>query len=205
VSYVEQHLQPREQVIYRATLHPIGLVGPAIVGLIGLDVLLSGFRSHSAGVWLFGLILMLPLLMAFLNYQQSEFAVTSQRVVIKIGIVRRRSLEIILNKVEGVSVDQGILGRMLDFGSITVNGTGGTPEPFRRISKPLEFRRNVQAAVEQTASAPSPSALPPTPTPAAAISTATRQERDCPHCAEPILARAKTCKHCGRDVEPVQI
>ena len=30
-----------------------------------------------------------------------------------------------------------------------------------------------------------------------------RDERECPYCAEPILAKAKVCKHCGRDVEPI--
>jgi hypothetical protein len=30
-----------------------------------------------------------------------------------------------------------------------------------------------------------------------------RRERDCPFCAEPILAKAVICKHCRRDVEPL--
>lgn len=30
-----------------------------------------------------------------------------------------------------------------------------------------------------------------------------REERECPHCAERILRKAKVCKHCGRDVEPI--
>lgn len=30
-----------------------------------------------------------------------------------------------------------------------------------------------------------------------------REERDCPFCAEKILTKARVCKHCGRDVEPV--
>ena len=30
-----------------------------------------------------------------------------------------------------------------------------------------------------------------------------RDERECPHCAELILKKARVCKHCGRDVEPL--
>ena len=39
------------------------------------------------------------------------------------------------------------------------------------------------------------------PPPAAAAPV--REERDCPYCAEPILTKARVCKHCGRDVEPL--
>lgn len=30
-----------------------------------------------------------------------------------------------------------------------------------------------------------------------------REERECPFCAEPILKKARVCKHCRRDVEPL--
>ena len=77
----------------------------------------------------------------------SEFVITNKRVVVKIGLVWRRTLEMNLSRVETVNVDQSILGRLLDYGTITIIGTGGTRESFRRISKPLEFRRVFQEAV----------------------------------------------------------
>ena len=47
-------------------------------------------------------------------------------------------------KVESVNVDQGIIGRILGYGTITVIGTGGTREPFHYISRPLDFRKAFQ-------------------------------------------------------------
>jgi uncharacterized membrane protein YdbT with pleckstrin-like domain len=67
--------------------------------------------------------------------------------LIKVGLIRRHSLELLLQKVEGIGVDQGILGRILGYGTITVSGVGGTQEAFRMISNPLEFRRQVQASL----------------------------------------------------------
>ncbi len=77
----------------------------------------------------------------------SEFVITNKRVVVKIGLIWRRTLEMNLSRVETVNVDQSILGRLLDYGTITIIGTGGTRESFRSISKPLEFRRFFHEAV----------------------------------------------------------
>ena len=69
-----------------------------------------------------------------------------QRVIIKVGLLHRRTLEMLLIKVEAISVDQSIAGRIFGYGTIVVVGTGGTREAFENIASPLEFRRAVQAA-----------------------------------------------------------
>lgn len=74
----------------------------------------------------------------------SEFAITNKRIIIKVGLISRRTLEMNLNKIESVNVDQGILGRILGYGTIVVIGTGGTREPFASISNPIEFRKRFQ-------------------------------------------------------------
>ena len=77
----------------------------------------------------------------------SEFAVTNKRVLIKTGWLRRHSLETLLSKVEGIRVEQSIFGRMWDYGTIVVSGTGGLNEPFRGIASPMQFRRVVQEQI----------------------------------------------------------
>ena len=99
-----------------------------------------------------------------------------------------------LGKVEAVGVDQGLLGRVLNFGTITVTGTGGTQEQFQRIAAPLEFRKHVQA--EAVASEDRNAKL-------AGTGLGSREERECPFCAELILVRARICRFCGREVPPV--
>lgn len=78
----------------------------------------------------------------------SEFAITNKRVIIKVGTMQRHTLEVLLQRVEGVGVDQGVLGSMLGYGSITISGTGGTKEGFHHIADPLEFRRQVLGAAD---------------------------------------------------------
>jgi uncharacterized membrane protein YdbT with pleckstrin-like domain len=91
----------------------------------------------------FALIIALPKYVAFAT---SEFAVTNKRLIVKVGVLRRRTVELQLSKVEAIAVEQDLLGRIFGYGNIVVTGTGGTKEPFRTISGPLKFRRAVQAA-----------------------------------------------------------
>jgi uncharacterized membrane protein YdbT with pleckstrin-like domain len=85
-------------------------------------------------------------LQRYIHYASSEFAVTDRRVIIKVGVLRRRTLEMQLTKIEAVAVDQGIMGRIFGYGDIAVTGTGGTNERFAGIGDPLAFRRAVQLA-----------------------------------------------------------
>src|SRR5688572_27322822 len=73
-----------------------------------------------------------------------QFAVTNKRVVMKTGLISRKTLEMNLSKIESVNVNQSVLGRILGFGTIIIIGTGGTREQFTRIRKPLQFRRRFQ-------------------------------------------------------------
>jgi hypothetical protein len=76
-------------------------------------------------------------------------AVTNKRVFLKWGPLRHRTLELLLDKVESIGVEEGILGRMLGYGTAVVRGTGGTPQRFRLVRQPKEFRRQVQQRIEE--------------------------------------------------------
>jgi uncharacterized membrane protein YdbT with pleckstrin-like domain len=145
MSYVENNLLPNEQITYRAKLHWIIYSLPVTVFVIAFLVALGG-GGWIAGlaIGVIGLVLLVP---PWIKSTSSEFAITNKRVLIKVGLIRRHSLELLLQKVEGIGVDQGILGRILGYGTITVSGVGGTKEPFQMISNPLEFRRQVQASL----------------------------------------------------------
>lgn len=194
MGYVDSHLLPGEEVMHRGHLHKIIYVMPVLIAVALMAVATAAFANE---LYPFASIALgaalVPLVAAQILYRSSEFAVTNKRVIIKVGFIQRRTLETLLSKVEGVEVNQTVFARMLDFGTIAVTGTGGTREEFRNIASPLEFRRQVQAQVTA-----------PELSPYAAVS-APRDERDCPYCAERILARARVCKHCGREVEPLRV
>jgi uncharacterized membrane protein YdbT with pleckstrin-like domain len=143
MSYVDNSLIPNETVMFRTRLHPIIFAWPVVFGLVAICLLVYGANGVAGLLFVIAIILGL---MKYLVYMSSEFAVTNKRVIIKVGVLRRRTLEMLLSKVEAVEVIQGITGRIFGCGSIVVTGTGGTKEPFSNISAPLEFRRAVQAA-----------------------------------------------------------
>jgi uncharacterized membrane protein YdbT with pleckstrin-like domain len=201
MSYLDDHLLDGERIVYRARLHWTIFATSLIVVLLGvaLAILLGIYQPEYwyLGAALAGLGLLLAIPPA-INFFSSEFAVTNKRVLSKLGFIERESDETLLGKVEAIGVDQGIVARMLGFGTVTITGTGGTEESFSQISKPLEFRRQIQNQVVELEERRGP---PPSGPPAQ--SDPNRVERECPYCAERILARARVCKHCGRDVVPV--
>lgn len=84
-----------------------------------------------------------------LAMQSSEFAVTNKRVLIKSGVLSQRMLEVMLSKVESVEVRQSLFGRLSNYGTLIIGGTGTTREPFQYIENPLEFRKHVQQQIEE--------------------------------------------------------
>ena len=89
------------------------------------------------------------ILMGMVRRNATEMAVTNRRVVIKSGLASRKTIEMLLNKVESIEVSEPAFGRMLGYGTIVVIGTGGTPEPFHKVAHPLEFRSQVQQQIEK--------------------------------------------------------
>jgi uncharacterized membrane protein YdbT with pleckstrin-like domain len=142
VGYIESNLLSDEQVVYTARLHWIIFLKPFALVLLGL-IFLFIQPIIGAVVILIGLAAFVP---PVVDYFSSEFGVTNKRVVIKVGFVRRRTLELLLRHVEAISVDQSVTGRILDFGSLTLTGTGGVTELFHNVRSPLELRRRVQDA-----------------------------------------------------------
>lgn len=145
MGYVESNLLPNEQITYRGRLHRIIYFLPVCLLLLAIVVALAGGGHIAAGV--LGAIALVLFIPPWIRSTSSEFAITNKRVLIKIGLIRRHSLELLLQKVEGIGVDQSVLGRILGYGTITVSGTGGTRETFAMIASPLEFRRQVQASL----------------------------------------------------------
>lgn len=123
MGYVETNLVQGEEVQYRAKLHWAMYVPYALIALA------------TAG-------LALPLvLIPIIRRLTTELAVTNLRVIIKTGLISRRTMEMQRTRIETVSVDQGIFGRMLGYGTVAFTGTGGSRERFTAIDRPLDFKR----------------------------------------------------------------
>ena len=163
MGYIQRTLIAGESVLYRAHLHWVVLFGHALIGALGMllglglvagtfittgnDLGRGGTAAAIGGVLLFGAGFAV-LLIGILKRAATEIAVTNKRVLIKTGFFGRKTIEIFLSKIESVVVDETFLGKTLGFGTVTVRGTGGTPERFDRVADPLEFRRQVQTQIE---------------------------------------------------------
>jgi uncharacterized membrane protein YdbT with pleckstrin-like domain len=107
-------------------------------------------------LWLFG-VLLLPafgvglilLLIAYVRMKSTELAITNKRIIAKFGFIQRNTTEIQLGKVESIHVEQGILARLLNYGTIIVNGTGASFAPIPNITDPLLFRKKFTEAIDQ--------------------------------------------------------
>lgn len=156
MTFIEKNLANNEKIIYRAQLH-WWIYGKSVLLLIlGLVIVIfgatSGFSSAAReGVKVFGGLLILVgivgLINAFVRASSSEFAVTNRRIMIKTGVAQRRLIELQLNRSEGLVIDQGIIGRIFNYGTIIIR-TGAMEEIFSPIAYPYEFKRQINNAIE---------------------------------------------------------
>jgi uncharacterized membrane protein YdbT with pleckstrin-like domain len=163
LGYVENNLNAGERILYATHLHWVVLWRTIFVDIIlsagGLALMVWAAagkhteRSEAQAAAIAGLVLIvignILLGVAVIRRNATEMAVTNKRIIIKVGFLTKRTIELFLAKVESVGVEQTVWGRMMGYGSLTVRGTGGTNEPFSHVANPLEFRRQVQHQIEE--------------------------------------------------------
>lgn len=153
MSYVEGALQGDERVLYRARLSWTLYLPALLLLVLAGGTLALGASANSNELQLIGLVVAAVLALvglasaarAWFRRWTTEIAVTDRRVILKRGFVRRHTIEMNMAKVESVDVDQTLLGRLFNYGSVTIRGTGSTLEPIRMIDHPLRFRTAVTA------------------------------------------------------------
>jgi uncharacterized membrane protein YdbT with pleckstrin-like domain len=107
-------------------------ISPKMMALAGAILLVAAIITFSYGV---------------AKRNATEMAVTNRRVLVKTGMTSRRTLDLMLSRVESIGVEESTTGRLLGYGSVIVVGIGGTPEAFLMIAHPQEFRRAVQEQI----------------------------------------------------------
>jgi hypothetical protein len=164
MSYIEASLVPGETIVYQTRLHWIVMLRHIILGsllLAGSGALLSHLRlgntsehlteGGAAALLVCGIV---AIFAGVVRRSATEMAVTTRRVVVKQGLMNRKTIEMLLNKIETLEVSEPMAGRMLGYGSITIIGTGGTSEPFHKMAHPLRFRSEVQQQLEKLSAGP---------------------------------------------------
>ncbi len=162
MSYAEKHLIASETVQYETRLHWIVMVGhtliAAVLALVGAAAFLAPASAVNTGTASFSgalrwvgiacwLVAAIFFGIGFVRRSATEMAVTNKRVIVKSGIIDRRTIELLLPRIESIAIEEPALGRLLGYGTVIVRGTGGTPEVFPQIARPLEFREQVQRQI----------------------------------------------------------
>jgi len=135
-SYVDNNLTKNEEVVRKAEVHWFHFVGGVTALFIGAVLVIE---TPLGWLLIFGAAY--GLIKSYLFHISTELAITSKRVVAKFGFIRRNTIELNHNNVESFKVDQGVFGRIFNFGTVYVNGTGGISTPIPNIANPLEFRK----------------------------------------------------------------
>jgi len=142
MKFITTYFQPGEEIRYRVRIHIFLFFQPAILLGIGFLCYFDAVRiTQYLGITLLFLGLVSLVQRIFVKVG-SVYAVTNKRVIIKTGIISRRTVELVLVKCEGIQVVQGILGRIFGYGSIMVT-TGGATNCYYYVSKPFRFKMEI--------------------------------------------------------------
>jgi uncharacterized membrane protein YdbT with pleckstrin-like domain len=154
-SYVEGALIAGEKILHHgrvswwAVWHLLLAGVVLLIGVVGMVFLIWGWNLLLAGVVLLvGVVGIVFLIWAWIRVKSTELAITNKRVIAKFGFISRNTMEIAIQKVESIQVRQTLVGRMLDFGTLIVSGTGTSHAPIPSISNPMAFRRAFLEAQE---------------------------------------------------------
>ena len=145
-SYLQNNLQPSEEVKYIAKIHFYFFVQPAVLLLLGyLFYNTQTGISHYSGLLLlfWGVV---SLVQRVLVKVGSVYAVTNKRVILKTGIIGRSVVELVLAKCEGLHIEQSVFGRIFGFGTIIVT-TGGATNCYHYVAKPFRFKREINGQI----------------------------------------------------------
>jgi uncharacterized membrane protein YdbT with pleckstrin-like domain len=150
MSYIDGNLLAGERIVYRTRLYWLLFLGPiTLLAFLAVPIVwLIATQNWNNLAWLPIGAGVLFLLGAIVKWQTSDFAVTNKRVVMKVGVLSTRSIELLLSKIEAIAVHQSVLGRLFSYGDIVLTGSGGTHESFANIQSPLTFRRAVQSVTD---------------------------------------------------------
>jgi hypothetical protein len=165
MSYIDKSLGDGETVIARTHFHWL-YVSAAWLCLLGPGVLLLALlgKAQSANfamddsttmAAIAGAVVFVVGLLAFLRLMirkwSTEIGVTSHRFVESYGLLARHTNEIALPNIEGVRVNQSILGRVFGYGTVRIEGTGVDSVTTPNIADPVGFVRAIQTAKEHIA------------------------------------------------------
>ncbi|MCZ7551072.1 MAG: hypothetical protein B6D39_13225 [Anaerolineae bacterium UTCFX2] len=147
-EYVKSIILPNERVLAVAKIHWVVYLSSLILFAFAFLASLDTNNFFICG-FLLWVIAGIGLLRAFLIKAFTEFALTDKRVIAKVGIIRRSSLELVLGKVESIQINQSLLGRLLNYGTLVISGSGGTHQVIPCIAEPMKMKQTINSVLAE--------------------------------------------------------
>ena len=154
-SYVDTVLAEGERIVYRAAISHWKFFLSYFVGTLFLLTALGAYIATGNHTGASLAMIAIPLVIGFavilsavIRRQTTELVLTDRRIITKRGLISRDTVEMNLSKVESLHVNQSLIGRIFDYGDVTVVGTGASLEPLLGISSPIELRKKLGGVVE---------------------------------------------------------
>jgi uncharacterized membrane protein YdbT with pleckstrin-like domain len=168
MSYIDNNLLPGETVTFRTKKHPIVFLVPGVFLILALlfsiDNTITNTINHTLSIithnipyvsaihripaLIFILMMMFSGVQQWIVYAMSDYVVTNKRIIMREGLLDRRTSDLRLATISSVSIDQGVLAQILNYGNITINGFGGQQDYFIQVSAPIEFQKNAHVQID---------------------------------------------------------
>ncbi len=152
MSYIQKDLLDGERIVYTGKLHWCIFFPAFFYMLLSIFLLQLAHKSGMPAFILLGgvasLYAFMQLIKAFVIKLSTELAVTNKRVIFKKGLISRDTMELNHSKIESIVEDQSIIGRIFNYGTLVIQGTGGGKEYLRNIANPLTFKKQAQSAAD---------------------------------------------------------
>lgn len=147
MSFTEKLLMQDEKIEYQTKLEP-WMAFSQSGGMLLMAFIVFGIGWSGAGNFLLAwAVIALPF--EWISHKTSYFIITNKRILVRTGLVKRMSLELMLTKIEGIAYEESLTERMNGTGRLAICGTGGTKQILPRIKDPLEFKRRLQEKLDQ--------------------------------------------------------
>jgi uncharacterized membrane protein YdbT with pleckstrin-like domain len=150
MSLIEKNLLPDERIQFRTKKHLMIFFYPVVLIIVALYAFqyMSGNFIVAQVKWIPILVVLLIFASVWLEYITSQFVVTNRRIIMREGFFYRHSTELRINSISQINVEQGPLGQMLNYGTISINAFGAF-DAFTMISHPLQFQKFANEQVDK--------------------------------------------------------
>ena len=153
MSYISSNLKTNEKLVFKSSQSIkslffwsfiFGFIGLLLVLLKGF-VIIMGVSSGNNYIYLiYWSVYLFFLIKNLITYFTTEYGITSTRVISKEGLIRRDIEEINLSSIESINVNQTIIGRLLNYGTIVISGRGTSKVILKDIDRVIEIRKLIK-------------------------------------------------------------